>query len=438
MCSFLFTNKHVDNIENINFLLKKRGPDLTNYENIDNFFYLHNLLSITGEITKQPIYDKESDIVLIYNGEIYNYKDFGDFKSDGYSIVELYKSKGSDCFKELDGEFAILLHDKRNNKIIISSDTFGTKPLYYSVNDLSIGVSSYRDPLEKLGFSNIERFPSNTTIEFDDSNFNLLNSFSNYIFNLDQYKETHEDWKTAFYESVRKRTKDLNHKILVPLSSGYDSGLICCVLDSIEVDYVSYSIIGKENKNILLDRININKNSFKEVIPNINHSEISKIKEIFESDVQRFFYGPNPNEYTHNGFDDPGAIGLYYVLSNSKIKYNTKIVLSGHGSDEMMTNIPNYGFKTSTPCPFPDRIDEIFPWGNFYLGSQWSYLMKEECIAGSLGIETRYPFLDKKVVQEFINLRPDLKNKFYKYPIKYIFNSLKYPYIEEKIGFQIE
>lgn len=437
MCSFLFTNKNGFNIDHINSLLKSRGPDLTNYEQIDGFFYLHNLLSITGKLTKQPLRLFNEDVILLYNGEIYNYKDFGDFSSDGYSILELYKSKGIEAFKELDGEFAIVLHDKKINKIFISTDTFGTKPLYYSNSNGDIGISSYQDPLEKLGFINIQRANPNTTIVIDDRSFTIINSTQNYTFDINQYKNSYDDWEIAFYESINKRTNELSHRILVPLSSGYDSGLICSVLNDIKIDYVSYSIIGKENRDILLSRLEINKNIDKEIAQNINESDIQNIKQLFQHNVHKFFYGPNFNEIMYNGFDDPGAIGLYYILSNSKSKYNTKIVLSGHGSDEMMTNIPNYGFKTNTPHPFPEILDNVFPWGNFYFGSQWSYLMKEECIAGSLGIETRYPFLDKKLVQEFLNLKSELKNKFYKAPIKHIFEKLKYPFIEEKIGFQI-
>ena len=74
----------------------------------------------------------------------------------------------------------------------------------------------------------------------------------------------------------------------------------------------------------------------------------------------------------------------------------------------------------------------------FYYGAQSSYLIKEECIAGSLGIETRYPFLDKKVVQEFLNLSSDLKNLNYKSPLDYYFTVNNYPFAKnEKKGFQI-
>lgn len=435
MCSFLFTNKKNFDIDHVNKKLKNRGPDFTNFETLDNFFYLHNLLSITGKLTKQPLYS--DDLILLYNGEIYNYNDFGNFESDGYSILELYKNKGHESFKYLDGEFAIFLYDKYLKRFYISTDTFGTKPVYYSIENSNIGISSYAEPLQKLGFNNIKRATPNTTLIIDSDRFEIIDSFTNYTFNLNQYKNTYEDWEISFYESIKKRVMGLNHNILVPLSSGYDSGLICSVLNNLNIDYVSFSIIGKENENVLLDRIHKNKNSNKEIIKSIESVDINRIRNTFEEEVQYFSYGPNPYEFTHNGFDDPGSIGLYYVLNNSKIKYNTKVVLSGHGSDEMMTNIPNYGFKTNTPHPFPENLNDVFPWGNFYYGSQWSYLMKEECVAGSLGIETRYPFLDRIVVQEFLNLSVEFKNKYYKGPIKHIFDKLQYPYSEQKIGFQI-
>jgi hypothetical protein len=49
---------------------------------------------------------------------------------------------------------------------------------------------------------------------------------------------------------------------------------------------------------------------------------------------------------------------------------------------------------------FPQDLGVLFPWGSFFLDTQRDYLMKEELVAGAHGIETRYPFLDPRVVQE--------------------------------------
>jgi hypothetical protein len=65
-----------------------------------------------------------------------------------------------------------------------------------------------------------------------------------------------------------------------------------------------------------------------------------------------------------------------------------------------------------------------------------SYIAKEEYVAGSYGIESRYPFLDLNVVQEFLWLKPELKNLHYKSVLYYYLTKNNYPFTEnEKIGF---
>ena len=61
-----------------------------------------------------------------------------------------------------------------------------------------------------------------------------------------------------------------------------------------------------------------------------------------------------------------------------------------------------------------------------------SYLVKEEYVAGSYGLETRYPFLDKKVVQEFLWLKAELKNRNYKSVIDAYLTSEDYPFEKNK------
>ena len=73
----------------------------------------------------------------------------------------------------------------------------------------------------------------------------------------------------------------------------------------------------------------------------------------------------------------------------------------------------------------------------YFYGTQISYLGKEESIGGSYGLETRYPFLDRDLVQEYLNLKQKFKNKFYKAPISHFLRTNKYPYRkdETKTGF---
>ena len=65
-----------------------------------------------------------------------------------------------------------------------------------------------------------------------------------------------------------------------------------------------------------------------------------------------------------------------------------------------------------------------------------SYLAKEEYVAGAYGIEARYPFLDLDVVQEFLWLKPEVKNLHYKSVLYHYLNKYNYPFTkDEKIGF---
>ena len=110
MCGILFTSKIINNLSDTLKFLKKRGPDHTEHKIINGYNFIHVLLSMTGvNYTIQPfVY---GDIVIMYNGEIYNYKEYGDFNSDGECIIESYKKYGDNFIRHLDGEFTILLVD---------------------------------------------------------------------------------------------------------------------------------------------------------------------------------------------------------------------------------------------------------------------------------------------------------------------------------------
>ena len=89
------------------------------------------------------------------------------------------------------------------------------------------------------------------------------------------------------------------------------------------------------------------------------------------------------------------------------------IYLSGSGSDEIISDYARDGRKiyphSCLGGRWPADLAPIFPWCSFYGGSQRAFLMKEELVSGAHGIEGRYPFLDPKVVQEFLWLTPSQK-----------------------------
>ena len=161
MCSFLFTDKKIDDLDYTNHYMKFRGPDFTHQVEVNEYTFVHNLLSITGDFTVQPFVDNDDEIVCIYNGQIYNYQDFGSYNSDGECLIPLYKKLGPDFIKDLDGEFAIVLVDFKNDKLIISTDVFATKPLWYSVGK-SVTVASYESAVKSLGHTDAVKLDANT------------------------------------------------------------------------------------------------------------------------------------------------------------------------------------------------------------------------------------------------------------------------------------
>ena len=427
MCSFVVTNESLEACEEANRFAKFRGPDQTNLEKIDGINFLHNLLHITGEYTLQPIID--DDVVAIFNGEIYNFKEFGDFASDSFSIVESYRRHGVEFAKFLDGEFAICVVDFRLNKIIISVDPFSCKPLWYSFTDSSFAVASYESQVKGIGLPSPVKLYANKTRVYDLKTLELLNEFDNASFDLSQHKDSFEDWISAFKNSIRKRTSNTEAGIFLGLSSGYDSGAIACELTNQGTPFKSYTIIGPENREVISARLNRIKDS--EVIELSLKEFEEKIKEL-DQECEEFSYEG------YNFKSDKASMGLAAICdrANSDKK---RIYMSGQGSDEI---ISDYGFNGSKFYDhsefggnFPEDLNGFWPWRSFYDGTQIKYLNKEEYTAGHFGIEARYPFLDKDLVQEFLWLDSSLKNSKYKSALSEYLEANDFPFKNEKIGF---
>ena len=124
--------------------LAHRGPDGEGTYVADRVGLHHKRLAIIDvEHGHQPM--SSDGVVVAYNGEIYNYielkaelDDRGhSFKtqSDTEVLLRAYHDRGMDCLTELNGMFAFVMHDTRNNKVVAARDHFGIKPLYYCVTD---------------------------------------------------------------------------------------------------------------------------------------------------------------------------------------------------------------------------------------------------------------------------------------------------------------
>jgi|TARA_A100001011_G_scaffold328881_1_gene353870 asparagine synthetase B (glutamine-hydrolysing) len=444
MCSFLFTNKEIEDLDYVNRYMEDRGPDSTNIVEVGDYTFIHNLLSISGEFTPQPFLNEERQIACVYNGEIYNAMEH--YTSDGECIIPKYLQHGFFFPNMLDGEFAICLVDYANERIVLSSDVFATKPIWYAINGDKIGVATFESALLALGFTDVKKIPANTRMLLDMDTLEILDQGSVFKFDLRQYKTTFDDWNAVFAESIRKRTKGIREKVFIGLSSGYDSGSIACELRRQGIPYKAYSITGSENMPVLSGRhALIGDESEYELftIDEYGPGRQSLTKYLIDN-VEPFkntihSSSSDYNEYGMDIKDDHGAGSLVAVCTMAK-RDDRKIYLSGSGADELFSD---YGFGGTKKYShsnfgglFPDDLSTIFPWASFYGSSQETYIAKEEHVAGSFGLETRYPYLDKYVVQEFLSLTPELKNSKYKSVLYNYLIENNYPFCEnEKIGF---
>ncbi len=153
MCGFI---GHIDNKKSLNRfkkaldLIKHRGPDDKKiiYDNETKFQLGFCRLSIqdTSDNAMQPFIDKEKKIILLFNGEIYNFQKLRgklislnyDFRtrSDTEVLLNAYKEWGlENMLNIIEGMFSFVIIDKRIQKVLMARDNFGMKPLYFSENN---------------------------------------------------------------------------------------------------------------------------------------------------------------------------------------------------------------------------------------------------------------------------------------------------------------
>ena len=441
MCSFLITNLCCPDVELANRFQRLRGPDLTTIRRLNGITFLHNLLSITGTFTAQPFFGCAT--ACVYNGEIYNHRDFGEFKSDGECILPLYEVNGPRFVSLLDGEFAIAIVDWSRSSIFISTDIFGTKPVYYSLSHPHFGISSYASALNALGFQSVTQLEPNSYVVISLKDHSL--SFNNVMaFDLRQHKCGFDDWRAAFSGSIAKRAQGCREKIFIGLSSGYDSGAISCELDSQGIAYKSYTIATNENLDVIKKRHSRRICGAEYEVMYPANTEKQEAIEYLGANIEPvscdIVSARNDYKLRWRLHEDRASIGLAIICKKAR-QEGRRIYISGQGADEIFSDYAMNGraiySHSNFEGVFPDDLSSIFPWASFFASSQAAYLAKEEYIAGAFGIETRYPFLDKAVVQEFLWLTPQLKNATYKSVLRNVLEESDYPAcFDQKLGFQ--
>ena len=154
--------------------ISHRGPDGAGYALLDKgaLAFGHVRLSIIDlQDGDQPLYNEDGSVCITFNGEIYDYKQLREklldqghrFRthSDTEVIVHLYEQYGMDFIHRLNGEFAFILWDARNRRLLAARDRCGVKPLFYWETDQEILISS-----EVKGILALSRVPRRINPDF--------------------------------------------------------------------------------------------------------------------------------------------------------------------------------------------------------------------------------------------------------------------------------
>lgn len=418
MCSIIVINGKTSENEVYSMLdaLKHRGPDgyglyfnkqiyhnqKTNIDsNEDNLVLAHNLLSIVGDNNLQPL--SLDNLTLISNAELYNYEELiekynlSNLKTDSdceviLKLIDYYydgdlKSAVISCLNQLDGDYVFCVYDESDYMVV--RDRVGVKPLYYTGQEDKFICASEKKALED--YSDIKSLNPRYAIYNDK----LLRVFDDYnrCENIDDYENTVESLKDALINSVKKRTKGLDHVALL-FSGGVDSSIIASILKTLDVDFTAYSV-GSPNSQDL----NIAKKVAKHMDFELKYIIIS------QEDVEEYFI-PTVNAIEDRNLMKIGVGMTINMASHLASLDGHKVILSGQGADELFAGYNRYKNSFDTPDTLLEELTHDL--NNMYHVN----LERDDKATMSNSIELRVPFLDRKVI--------DIASRI---PIKYMIKS---------------
>ncbi len=380
-----------------------RGPDLSRMLSVGEGYLLFHRLTIMGlEKSGMQPFERDGDAVVC-NGELYGFRKMRDelfpdyaFKSgsDCELLLPLYQRYGTDMFRMLDSEFALILYDHKSDSLIAARDPIGIRPLFYGYDeDGSIVFASEAKNIEGL-VKTIRPFPpghywkDGKFVQYAD-----LTSVSAYA--PDELETVCATIHDKLTQGVVKRL-DSDVPLGFLLSGGLDSSLVCAIAaknlphpirtfaigmvgDAIDLKYAKQvaDYLGAEHTEVMM--------TTQEVIACLRG--LVRILETYDITTIR------------------ASVGMYLVCKYIHENTNVRVLMTGEISDEL------FGYKYTDFAPDEEefqkeakkRIDEIF---------MYDVLRADRCISSN-SLEARVPFGDLDFVKYVMSVDPALKmNRF--------------------------
>ena len=428
MCSILGCCGSGCSYEQIQEALKKtasRGPDARRIMNTGNGWLGFNRLSIMGlsdegmqpfaygggttllpeKAGEDPVCVPEhAEILLVCNGEIYGFRPLKEeLIRKGYTFVSgsdceilpaLYKEYGTDMFRMLDAEFALVLYDVKEDSYIAARDPVGIRPLYYGVRSDGTYVFA-SEPKNLLSLAErIEPFPPGCY--FKDGVFTPYRKIAEVSCpSRDDMDTIAKNIHDRLIKGVRKRL-DSDTPVGFLLSGGLDSSLVCGIAASMTDKPLSTWAIGMD-----LDAIDL---KYAREVAEYIHSDHHEVI-ITKEDVIRALEPVIEALGTYDITTIRASIGMYLVCRAIHERSDVRVIMTGEISDEI------FGYKYTDFAPdakaFQEeaekRIREIH---------MYDVLRADRCISVN-SLEARVPFGDLDFVSYCMKIDPEKKmNKY--------------------------
>lgn len=347
--------------------IKHRGPDDAHYYIDDGIALGFCRLSIIDlEGGRQPILSEDGSLVLLFNGEIYNYQELREelikaghvftTKTDSETILHGYEEYGKKILDRLRGMFAFIIWNKNTKELFGARDIFGIKPFYYykkgkefmfgseiksflshpnfekelDEDMIPLYLSYEYSPDERTIFKNVFKLPGAHCFTYKNGELKVERYYKiEYKIEDDKSLEYWEDAITKeFTESVSMH-QIADVEVGCFLSSGVDSSYVVKEISKGTKKVKTFSVGYEEEKYSELPYAQ----DFSNVIGVPNIANKVSADEFFDAvpEIQYYMDEPLPN---------PSEIPLYFLAKNAR-RY-VKVVLSGEGADELFGGYPMY------------------------------------------------------------------------------------------------
>lgn len=453
-------NKVDVRIEKMLTRIKHRGPDGLFYWNNEDIAFGHARLSIIdlSSLGNQPMEDATTGNVIVFNGEIYNYKEIKraigkkyNFKtaSDTEVILAAYNIYGISFLEKLQGMFAFALFDKEKNKVLCARDRFGMKPFYYRlINGAFLFASEIKALInltsekETINSLKIYEFLANRQLDTNEETFfqgvtQLPPAHYCWVTAAGQQEELHRYWNypmngdRSLDEKSKEEFIDLFQQTIhfhlrsdVPvgsfLSGGLDSSSVTCFAgrEKGHQNLHTFSAVLPYHhpENALIDDVLMQNNRL------ISHSFLLDGKDFFK-DIQKVIY-----HHDEPVFD--GSMYAHYKLCQLAKDKGIKVLLSGAGGDELFggyeSHINSYHASLLSAFRFKKYLNDV---KKVAANSDHSY---QSLVVRSLGelmpYSARRGFKNQQVKSHagYLQMMPDIDHYHFDHENRYYANLINY------------